>query len=252
MDLCPARYLPVVADGAELNALRYLVAIGPSEFDFASDAGAGRTPVAEYFQFLRGAGKHPLGSSLQLADSFSRLFFEPTPRGSNGAYTLAASWFPAPAVAVAPPPCTALKPPSGPVVERGLCDVLRSGTAASLQRRLKDPRIVLYGAKTGTVDSLGDVLAGGMGSCRTFNAKHTLPAGADVGHGGGQPYHLPCGSRDQSKLNDGLFVIAFGVRSGGTVTPFTLALEFQRVGHSRMAVRAAEFFMEAVANYWAS
>src|SRR5262249_56832423 len=63
-DLCAARALPLAAPSSDL---RHLVAIGASEFDF-SDGGPPRDRqlVKEYLQFLRGSGKHPLATTLQL------------------------------------------------------------------------------------------------------------------------------------------------------------------------------------------
>src|SRR5205807_7350549 len=73
-DLCAARALPIRSPSRDL---RHLVATGPSGFDFSPERGAaGRVGVTEYFQFLRGSGVHQLGSLLQLADAFGRLFYE--------------------------------------------------------------------------------------------------------------------------------------------------------------------------------
>src|SRR5262249_54477554 len=71
--------------------LRHLVAMGPSGF-VSPDGGPPRDRqlVKEYLQFLRGSGKHPLASTLQLADAFNRVFYD----GGPSPYRLAASWFP--------------------------------------------------------------------------------------------------------------------------------------------------------------
>ena len=240
-DLCAARALPLAAPSADL---RHLVATGPSGFDF-SDGGPPRERqlVKEYLQFLRGSGKHPLASTLQLADAFNRLFFD----GGASPYRLAASWFPVAAVGKRPPPCSRAAA-EGRTVEAGLCRALVDGTAAHLAGRLADDKIVLYGAKTGTVDSLGDIVER-RNACEAWNRAHTL-AGAAV-----QPYHLDCADPGRNELNDSLFVIGFGVKqSDGTVLPFTLALRYQRAGSVPpygYAVYAVEEFLDLVADYFA-
>ena len=238
-DLCAARALPIRTPSRDL---RHLVALGPSDFDFATERSAARVPVSEYFQFLRGSGVHGLGSLMQLADAFNRLFYERAPQ-SNGAYRLAASWFPAPA-AGSPPPWTC--PQAGDSsVSRGLCDVIAAphGTARSLEPILRDGEIVVYGAKTGTIDALRD-LSEHRASCEAWNKSHTIP-GAKT-----QPYQLPCGKGARADINDSLFVIAFGVKSGDRTIPLLLALRFQGVGQG-FATAAARPFIDLARDYFA-
>ena len=188
-DLCAARALPVTAPTADL---RHLVGLGPSTFDMypaGGKAGADAVPISEYFQLLRGSGVHPLGSLAQLTDAFNRLVFDPTPQG--GAHRLAASWFPVPPTGRLPAEaCSALGRREAQVLgdDGGLCGVLRpGGTAArTFAGLLADPRLVLYGAKTGTIDNLGDV-AERPKACAAWNQAHTIAGSAH------QPYHLRCG-----------------------------------------------------------
>src|SRR5262249_2222557 len=141
-DLCAARALPIDAPSADL---RHLVAIGPSSFDFSEGPGP-RQPVKEYLQFLRGSGKHPLASTLQLADAFNRLFSA----AGAASYRLAATWYPGVAAGSLPPACGRTAS-TARTVQAGLCRALVDGTAAHLAPRLEDPALVFYGAKTGTV-----------------------------------------------------------------------------------------------------
>jgi hypothetical protein len=239
-DLCAARALPIDAPSADL---RHLVAIGPNAFDFA-DGGVPRERqlVKEYLQFLRGSGKHPLASTLQLADAFNRLFFDAAARP----YRLAASWYPAPAVGTLPPAC-AKRPMGEHSVQAGLCRALQDGTAARLAPRLDDAGLVFYGAKTGTVDSLGDIVER-RPSCLAWNRAHTV-AGAAA-----QPYHLDCADPARSELNDSLLVVGFGVKQeGGAVVPLTLAVRYQRVGTAPpygYAVYAIEPFLDVIRDYF--
>jgi hypothetical protein len=237
-DLCAARALPIRKPSRDL---RHLVALGPSDFDFATERSAARVPVSEYFQFLRGSGVHGLGSMMQLADAFNRLFYERAPQ-QNGAYRLAASWFPTRA-AGSPPPWTC--PQAGETgLSRGLCDVIAAphGTAKSLEPLLRDNDIVVYGAKTGTIDALRD-LSEHKTTCDAWNKAHTIP-GAKT-----QPYQLPCGKNSRADINDSLFVIAFGVKSGDKVVPLLLALRFQGVGMG-YATAAARPFIDLVREYF--
>src|SRR5262249_13953862 len=137
-DLCAARALPIRKPSRDL---RHLVALGPSDFDFLVDQATGRSggrvPASEYFQFLRGWAVHELGSLLQRAAAFNRLFSDRAPQ-SGGAYRLAASWSPARAAGSPPPwPCPQADA-SG--TSRGLCDVMAAphGTARSLEPLLRD------------------------------------------------------------------------------------------------------------------
>jgi hypothetical protein len=227
-DVCAARALPLAAPSADL---RHLVALGPSTFDFAEAPGR-RQIVKEYFQFLRGSGKHPLGSALQLADAFNRLFYDHT---GGPRYRLAASWFPAPAVGTPPPACA---PRTDRTVAAGLCRALATGTAAPLGKR-KD--VVWYGAKTGTIDSLGDV-AENRAACAAWNRAHTIAGARD------QPYHLDCGGARKA-LNDSL--LALGFDAGGV--PLTFVVRYQRVGSGGVgyAVEAAEAFLDVIVDYFA-
>ena len=245
-DLCAARAMPVAEPSADL---RHLVALGPDAFDFHPEVPlrvAGRATTLEYLQFLRGSGIHPLGSLLQLADSFGRVVYEPTP-GRNG-YRLAASWFPVPSVA-RPPQADCGQPVStGDPVRDGLCDVVRHGTAArALSSLLTDTSIAIYGAKTGTIDSLGDVAAHRK-ACAAFRDSHTL---ADRPRKQGeQPYWLACG-KEAAPPDDSLLLIAFGVPTpGGGVTPLTLGIRFQRSG-AGFAAQAARHYIDVVRDYFA-
>src|SRR5262249_57638801 len=106
----------------------------------------------------------------------------------------------------------------------GLSGVLAAGPATPPPPRLSDPGLVFYGAKTGTVDSLGDIVEK-PAACAAFNKAHTLAGAAS------QPYHLDCASPSRNELNDSLLVVGFGVKQpGGGVVPLTLAVRYQRVG----------------------
>ena len=156
-DVCAARSLPIASPGRDL---RYLVALGPDQIDLYGDdrPSQARVPIREYFQLLRGSGVHAVGSLVQLTDAFGRVIYDPTP----GAPRLAASWFPAPAVGVMPAwSCTKAGGHANTVLgaDGGLCAVVQTaGTAhAQLGDLLADPKLVVYGAKTGTIDSLADI-----------------------------------------------------------------------------------------------
>jgi hypothetical protein len=225
-DVCAARALPIDAPSRDL---RYLVALGPDRLElFDGDApGQTRVPVREYFQLLRGAGAHPIGSLAQLADAFSRVIY-----GGN----IAASWFPAPATGTTPAwSCADSADRTTAVLGAGggLCAVVREGTArTALAAMLADHRIVIYGAKTGTTDSLAEV-AHQPEACAAWNASH--PA----------PLQLACGKRP---ADDSLFVIAFGVVTPSGTIPLTLAIQLQRGGLSS-AARATPQFIDAIAKY---
>src|SRR5262249_8574041 len=142
-----------------------------------------------------------LGSLLQLADAFNRLFFERKP-GPSGAYRLAASWFPAPRLGSTPSwNCAAPEGTNG--VARGLCGVIADadGTGHRLAPLLRDDGVVIYGAKTGTIDALRDV-AENVAACEGFNHART-PAGASAADQ--KRYWLACGKGKQKDINDSLF-----------------------------------------------
>lgn len=242
-DVCAARALPIARP---TSRLRRLVGLGPDRFDLYDDAAehaprAGEVPMREYLQFLRGSGKHTIGSLPQLTDTFGRIVYDPS---SDGVFRLAASWFPVPAVGVTPAPCDdsyerTVRGPGG-----GLCGVVRGrGTAVRAFRGLyDDPRIVLYGAKSGTIDSLGDV-AEDPAKCKRINARKTIAGRPE--RAADQPYWLECG---KSVPDDSLFLIAFGVRTDRGVVPFTLGLRFERVGKAAATV-AARHYLAVIAAY---
>jgi hypothetical protein len=124
---------------------------------------------------------------------------------------------------------------------------LQEGTASHLAPRLDDGDVFFYGGKTGTIDSLGDIVES-RAACERWNRAHTVVGAAT------QPYHLDCGDADRSELNDSLFVVGFGVKQAdGTVLPLTLALRYQRVGSVQptgYAVHASEAFIDLVADYF--
>src|SRR5215831_11612011 len=60
---------------------------------------------------------------------------------------------------------------------------------------LSEPKIIVYGAKTGTIDSLADI-ARKQASCESWNERHPRAT------------QLECG---KTPPDDSLFVIAFGV-----------------------------------------
>src|SRR5262249_52309101 len=110
---------------------------------------------------------------------------------------------------------------------------------------LADPRVIVYGAKTGTIDALADVSESDH-ACELWNQTHTIagkPARAED-----QPYWLPCG---KSAADDSLFVVAFGVKTDHGVVPFVLALDFQRTGKG-VAAALARHYIDAIAAYFAA
>jgi len=231
-DVCSARALPIASPGADL---RNLVALGPDRIDpYADDrAGQSAVPVREYLQLLRGAGVHPIGSLVQLTDAFGRVIFDP----STGAPHLAASWFPAPSVGKLPEwSCKAGTGHATTVlgVDGGLCAVVQTGGTANtpLAALLADPNIIVYGAKTGTIDSLADIARSPTG-CRRWNESHVAAA------------KLECG---KAPLDDSLFVIAFGVVTPHGTIPITLGIQLQRGGKSA-AAKATPAFVHAIVDY---
>jgi hypothetical protein len=231
-DVCAARGLPIAEPGPDL---RNLVALGPDRLDPYADNRPHQSsvPVREYLQLLRGSGVHPVGSLAQITDSFGRVIYDPSP----GAPKLAASWFPAPKVGVVPAySCAAATGRTNTVLgaDGGLCGVVRkNGTAhAALKELLADPNIVIYGAKTGTIDSLADI-ARSARACRRWNATHVAAA------------RLECG---RAPPDDSLFVIAFGVVTPRGTIPITLGIQLQRSGKTA-ASKATPAFVRAIAGY---
>src|SRR5262249_31931889 len=147
----------------------------------------------------------------------------------------------------APPPACPARASGERTVAAGLCRVLVDGTASHLAPRLSDPGLVFYGAKTGTVDSLGDIVEK-PAACAAFNKAHTLAGAASP------PSHLHCASPSRNELNDSLLVVGFGVKQpGGGVVPLTLAVRYQRVGTVPpfgYAVYAIEPFLDVIADYF--
>jgi hypothetical protein len=231
-DVCAARALPIASPGRDL---RYLVALGPDRLDLYGDDRASQTkiPIREYFQLLRGSGVHSVGSLIQLTDAFGRVIFDPSP----GAARLAASWFPSPAVGVTPAwSCAKADGHANTVLgaDGGLCAVVQNaGTAhAHIGDLLADPKIVIYGAKTGTIDSLADI-ARRPAACQAWNERHAKPT------------QLTCG---KAPPDDSLFVIAFGVVTAHGTVPITLGLQLQR-GAKGSAAHATPDFVHAIADY---
>ena len=231
-DVCSARSLPLASPGRDL---RYLVALGPDQLDLYGDdrPSQAKVPLREYFQLLRGSGVHSVGSLAQLTDAFGRVVYDP----SAGPPRLAASWFPAPVVGVTPTwSCARSDGRANTVLggDGGLCAVVQAaGTAHSqLGELLADPRIVVYGAKTGTIDSLADI-ARRPASCQAWNEHHPRAT------------QLACG---KAPPDDSLFVIAFGVVTTHGTIPITLGLQLQRAGKSS-AAHATPEFIRAIADY---
>jgi hypothetical protein len=231
-DVCAARGLPVRAPSGDL---RNLVALGPDRIDPYPD-GRRKTqtsvPVAEYLQLLRGSGVHAIGSLAQITDAFGRVIYDPSATSK-----LAASWFPAPRVGTVPAySCAASAGRENTVLgaDGGLCGVVRpNGTAyAGVKDLLADPKLVIYGAKTGTIDSLADI-ARNPRACARWNANHVTSA------------KLECG---RAPPDDSLLVIAFGVVTPKGTIPITLGIQLQRAGKSA-ATKAAPVFVQAIANY---
>jgi hypothetical protein len=231
-DVCAARALPIDNPSRDL---RELVSLGPDRIDFYGDDRAGQTavPVREYFQLLRGSGVHSIGSLAQLADAFGRVVYD----DSRGPAKLAASWFPAPATGTVPNwSCTTAGGHAAKVRgdDGGLCAVVQDGGTAHgvFASVLADPHVVVYGAKTGTTDSLAD-LAHDPILCEAWNHAHVAQS------------QLACGKQPP---DDSLFVVAFGVVTDAGTIPITLAIQLQRGGKSA-AARAAPAWIAAIAHY---
>jgi hypothetical protein len=257
-DLCAVRALPI---DQPTRDLRHLVALGPSAFDFyppladPSRRMGPRVRTREYLQFLRGSGLHPLGSLAQAADAFNRLIYEPAGEselapepGAPGGYRLAASWFPVPpsgpARGHAPADC---RTSPGDGVAGGLCEVMRTGTARGLRDLLDDARFTFHGAKTGTIDSLADIVESSE-ACARFRTGHTVadrPARESA-----QPYWLPCEQKSPPEVNDSLLLISLTVHAPAGDVPLTLGLRFQRSGPG-FATRVARHYLDVVHAYFA-
>jgi hypothetical protein len=118
------------------------------------------------------------------------------------------------------------------------------GTAhGPFQALLADPSsIVIYGAKTGTIDSLAEI-ARHPESCASWNRHHTDPTKPlDRVH---QSAWLDCG---KTPPDDSLFVVAFGVVTKQGTIPVTLGIQLQRGGKSS-AARSAPHWITAIASY---
>jgi hypothetical protein len=255
--LCAVRALPIDKPTSDL---RHLIALGPSTFDFypqLRDPGrrvGTSVSTREYLQFLRGSGLHPLGSLLQLTDAFNRVVYEyggtalDTPQKIG--FSLAASWFPM-AARGRTPAWNCANASFERDVSTGLCEVVRTGTADdALGPLLDDARFVIYGAKTGTIDSLADV-AENPGACAHYATGHSIPDQPE--NAAKQPYWLPC-TKNRNTLrgvNDSLLIVSFAVRAGdGELVPLTLGLRFQRSG-SGLAVRVARHYLDVIHDYFA-
>lgn len=273
-DLCAVRALPIDKPTSDL---RHLVALGPSEFDFYprladESKRVGRSvSTREYLQFLRGSGLHPVASLAQLTDAFNRIIYErePDARGRGRGFQLAASWFPVTPVGSVPSwsctdpvtsmvespvqPFAASSPIPSRTVASGLCAVVqRGGTASQALGPLnRDPRFIIYGAKTGTIDSLADV-AEKRADCDHFAIGHTIPD--QPKERAKQPYWLPCTKNRKAleRVNDSLLVVSFAVRTGneGDLVPLTLGLRFQRGGLG-LAALVTHHYMDVIHDYFA-
>jgi hypothetical protein len=238
-DLCVARALPIAAPSSRQ---RHLVALGSDRYDlYGSGARLGDIPMRDYFQFLRGSGLHPVASLAQLADTFGRIVYDEPDAG--GHFDLAASWFPVAAAGVLPSwDCrTGERGTTVTGAGGGLCGSLRTGTShAALGKLFADERLVFYGAKTGTIDSLGDIVEDRV-RCEKWNRAHAVAGGR-----GAQPYQLDC---EHGVGDDSLLLVAFGVKTPAGVVPFTLGLRYERVGKG-VASFAARDYIAAIAAYF--
>ncbi len=243
-DLCAVRALPISDPTADL---RRLVSLGPAGFDFYPGSAAERAQstvsTREYLQFLRGSGVHPVASLPQLADAFNRVVFGG--RTGDGSYRLGATWFPSPAVADPPRESCALRD-GATTVRAGLCLAIHDGTARSLEPLLHEDGLVIYAAKTGTIDSLAD-LAEERAACRAFDEAHTIPDRPATASQ--QPYWLGCGAT-QRAIDDSLLLLSFGVvDASGSIVPLTLAIRFQR-GGSGLATSVARHYVDVIRDYF--
>jgi hypothetical protein len=247
-DVCAARALPLPSAGADL---RHLVALGPDRFDFYGDDRPGQrtVPTREYLQWLRGSGAHPVGSLAQLTDAFARVIYEAEPPQAPAAPRLAASWFPAPKAGALPSwRCDRTAATPAATVrgaEGGLCAVIAEGGTAhrAVASLFTDPRLTLYGAKTGTIDSLAGI-ARNRKSCDAWNRRHTLSDRPLVL--ASQPGWLDCG---KAPPDDSLFVVSFSVATPAGPVPLTLGLALQRSGKGA-AARLAPHLVSLIADYF--
>ncbi|MCE9575606.1 MAG: hypothetical protein K8W52_20815 [Deltaproteobacteria bacterium] len=240
-DLCAVRALPIASPSPDQRAL---IALGPAAFTL-SEKRTSTVAIVDYLQFLRGSGLHPLGSLAQLTDAFTRVVYDRP--GTDGRFRLAASWFPSPTIGVAPTwDCATGDAPVESVIGGGggLCGVVQpGGTAAkALRAVLADPRVIVYGAKTGTIDALADV-SEKTRACEAWNQRHTIPG--RPASTTAQPYWLTCG---RSAPDDSLLVIAFGVKTAHGVVPLTLAIDLQRSGKG-VAASIARHYIDALVAY---
>jgi hypothetical protein len=195
-----------------------------------------------------------VGSLAQLTDAFGRVIYEPDVGAGVGAGVgaagalLAASWFPAPSVGALPtwqchaPPGHASQVRSA---DGGLCAVIAQGGTAhrALGPLFNDPRLTLYGAKTGTIDSLATV-ARNRPACEAWNRRHTV-VGRPLAPAS-QPGWLECG---KAPPDDSLFVIAFSIATPSGPVPITLGISLQRAGKGA-AARLAPQLIAAIADYF--
>jgi len=93
-------------------------------------------------------------------------------------------------------------------------------------------RSSLYGAKTGTIDSLADI-ARRKASCQAWNERHPKAT------------QLVCG---KAPPDDSLFVIAFGVVTPHGTVPITFGIQLQR-GAKGSAAHVTPDFVHAIADY---
>jgi hypothetical protein len=247
-DVCAARALPLRETS---NDLRHLVALGPDRFDFyprlkRRERTVGRVPTREYLQFLRGSGIHPIGSLAQLTDAFNRVVYEADRDPiRHGGYRLAASWFPVPAAGQLPRASCA-SGGAGGAVGAGLCDVVTRGTASrSLAPLLARADVEIYGAKTGTIDSLADIAAKKK-ACDNYREGRTLAGRRKTART--QPYWIECDKNARS-LDDSLLLVSFSIRTEGGRVPLTLGLQFTRSG-TGFAARVAPHYIELIRDYF--
>lgn len=232
------------------------MALGPGAFDFyppLRDPAKRLGPevrTREYLQFLRGSGLHPLGSLAQATDALGRLIYEhERDPARDGAYRLAASWFPVAAEGRTPDwTCGPEGDDASSITAAGLCQVLRGGTARALRPLLSDPRFRVYGAKTGTIDSLADIVESDR-ACGHFQVGHTISDRPSERRA--QPYWLPCAARrTPTTVNDSLLLIALSVTTPKGELPLTLGLRFQRSGPG-FATRVVGHYLDLIHAYFA-
>ena len=259
-DLCATRAMPVAQPSSDL---RHLVATGPEVFDFFPEAPP--NPPGASQRLCRGAPKGPrrsrargrhveylhscaapacTGRLAPAADRRLRRVVSSRRRPERTAW-------PRPGFrsGVARTPRTTARRPRSPAIR---CATVVRGWCAPAPRALAGAAPVrsvgaIYGAKTGTIDSLGDVAAR-REACLAFRDAHTL---ADRPRKlSDQPYWLDCESKAQPP-DDSLVLVAFGVPTPqGGVTTLTLGLRFQRSGGG-FAALAARHYIDLVRDYFA-